>query len=154
MRIKGWFRGWRLYVVLMAAGLLTALIVINQELFKSFVQHFQVPIHFLFICAGITIGLCIGKAHTEENQNKPETTDSLATEKNDMPPAASGDTCNRIGKAIFAFPVQYPDYKTFSPKLDADIRPWLKESGIAKNDRESHVFGSIISEHYKLSPDR
>lgn len=65
----------------------------------------------------------------------------------------SGDTIGRIQRAIAAFPGRYPEYKTKPPKLDDDVRPWLKEVGLAANDAERRVFGTIIREHFKLSGD-
>ena len=152
MRIKDWFKGWRLYVILMAAALLIALVVINLQVFKTFILEFQTPVYFLFIAVAFVGGLCIGKAHTEEKQ---KTTDSAAgPATKDMLSDANSDTLNRIAEARSRFPLQYPNYQTTAPKLDADVRPWLKESGFAKNDRESHVIGTILSEEYRLSPDR
>lgn len=63
----------------------------------------------------------------------------------------SGQTFRKLQKAITAFPSRYPDYQTKRPKLDNDIRPWLRTLGA--NDREAHVFGVIIVEHFKLSAD-
>jgi hypothetical protein len=34
-----------------------------------------------------------------------------------------------------------------------DVRPWLKKAGFAANEREAHVFGVILSEHFMFSPD-
>lgn len=55
----------------------------------------------------------------------------------------------RLQRAIKAFPGKYPEYQTKPPKLDDDIRQWLKATYDA-SDREAHVFGAIISEHFKL----
>lgn len=60
---------------------------------------------------------------------------------------------DRLQRSIEAFPRDYPDYTKRPPKLDTDIRPWLKKSLYATNDREAHVFGVILSEHFKLSSD-
>ena len=70
-----------------------------------------------------------------------------------VPEVVSGDTIDRIRRAIASFPGRYPEYKTKPPKLDDDVRPWLKEVGLAANDAERRVFGAIIREHFKLSPD-
>ena len=56
-------------------------------------------------------------------------------------------------RAIADFPSRYPESRNKPPKLDADVRPWLKSGGYASSDREAHVFGSIISEQFKLSSD-
>lgn len=65
----------------------------------------------------------------------------------------SGDTIKRIQRAIAAFPGRYPEYKTKPPKLDDDVRQWLNEVGLATTEAERRVFGAIIREHFKLSPD-
>ena len=62
-------------------------------------------------------------------------------------------TIDRLQRAIEAFPVRYPDFQTKPPKLDDDVHQWLKESGLVENDAERRVFGAIIREHFKLSPD-
>lgn len=67
--------------------------------------------------------------------------------------AISGRVFANLLRAIAAFPTRYPQYSERFPKLDSDVRPWLKESGIATNDREAHVFSSILSEHFATSPD-
>lgn len=64
-----------------------------------------------------------------------------------------GPTFARLQRTIAAFPVRYPDYQSQPPKLKDDVRPWLKEAGLAGNDREAHVFGTIIAEHFKLLGD-
>ena len=61
----------------------------------------------------------------------------------------NGKTIERLGKAIADVPSRYPEYETRQPKLDDDIRPWLK-SAYGASDREAHVFGAIISEHFRL----
>lgn len=65
----------------------------------------------------------------------------------------TGQTFERLQRTIAAFPVRYPNYKSQSPKLKDDVRAWLKETALAANDREAHVFGTIIAEHFKLSGD-
>lgn len=81
--------------------------------------------------------------------------DNLITPTNTACPriAISGDTFSRIQKAVEMFPNRYPNYTTLSPKLDGDVRNWLKVSGLAKNDTEKRVFGTILFEHFKLSPN-
>jgi hypothetical protein len=82
---------------------------------------------------------------------------ALATESNlritDTEAKIKGDTHARLQRAIDSFTSRYPDYVTKPPKLDADVRPWLKESELAESDAERRVFGAIIREHFKLSPD-
>lgn len=68
-------------------------------------------------------------------------------------PEISGQTFGRLQRAIASFPSRYPDYQAKSPKLDDDVRVWLKQIGLAENDAERRVFGAIIREHFKLSPD-
>lgn len=64
----------------------------------------------------------------------------------------SGQTFDRLCRAIAAFPERYPEYQSKPPKLNDDVRAWLK-ANYGASDREAHVFGAIISEHFKLSPD-
>lgn len=59
---------------------------------------------------------------------------------------------DRLIRAIEAFPSRYPEYSTKPPKLDDDVRPWLKESGLGENDAERRVFGAILREHFRLFP--
>jgi hypothetical protein len=61
-------------------------------------------------------------------------------------------TFERLKKVIAAFPDRYPEYKSKPPKLDDDVRPWMKESGFAENEAERRVFGAIVREHFKLFP--
>lgn len=63
----------------------------------------------------------------------------------------AGKTHECLERAIQDFPSRYPEYKTRTPKLDDDVRPWLKSCGYARNDREAHVFGVILLEHF-MSP--
>lgn len=64
-----------------------------------------------------------------------------------------GNTFSRLQRAIAAFPSRYPEHATCFPKLDTDMRPWLKEAGIASNEREAHVFSTILAEHFEVLPD-
>ena len=64
-----------------------------------------------------------------------------------------GPIFSGLWKAIEAFPLQYPEYATRLPKLDADIRPWLEKENFATSKREAHVFGAILAEHFNISPD-
>lgn len=76
------------------------------------------------------------------------------------PPSASssisGQTIERLQRAIAAFPTRYPEYQTNPPKLINDVRPWLHDIGVVRDGaegREAVVFGRIISEHFGFSPD-
>jgi len=69
------------------------------------------------------------------------------------PCAIRGKTFARLQKAINAFPARYPKYATRPPKLDDDVRQWLKEAALTETDAERRVFGTIIREHFKLLPD-
>ncbi|MDA8260821.1 MAG: hypothetical protein M0Z99_35170 [Betaproteobacteria bacterium] len=62
----------------------------------------------------------------------------------------SGATFDGLMRAIAEFPKKYPNYEISAPKLDADVRPWLKASGYAGNEREAATFGTIIAETFKL----
>ncbi len=88
----------------------------------------------------------------EQEQPKNIVHDVLGVAES-LPPAIRGATIARLQRAIAAFPTRYPQYSERFPKLDSDVRPWLKEAGIAANDREVHVFSSILSEHFAASPD-
>lgn len=62
----------------------------------------------------------------------------------------NGPTYAKLMQAIEEFPLKYPDYETKPPQLDTDIRPWMvKKFGCSKN-KEDHVFGMIIKEHFRL----
>lgn len=64
-------------------------------------------------------------------------------------PDITGATFARLKQAIDTFSEKYPSYREKPPKLDADIRVWLgKELGCS--EREKHVFGQIIAEHFGL----
>lgn len=64
--------------------------------------------------------------------------------------AIDGATFAKLATAISAFPQEYPQYKSEPPKLDADVRKWLGTS-FGCSEREKHVFGQIISEHFGLN---
>lgn len=76
-----------------------------------------------------------------------------ASPENASPVEISGQTFARLQRTIAAFPDRYPHYKSQPPKLKDDVRVWLREAALATNDREAHVFGTIIAEHFKLSGD-
>lgn len=64
-----------------------------------------------------------------------------------------GPTFQRLQRAIALFPSIYTEYKSKPPKLDDDVRKWLENSGLGKNEPERRVFGAILREHFELSPD-
>lgn len=86
------------------------------------------------------------RKQSDGKQSIPSTESAITT-------AITGAIFDRLQRAILIFPTRYPDYQTRPPKLDVDVRPWLKESGLGENDAERRVFGAIIREHFKLSPD-
>lgn len=63
-----------------------------------------------------------------------------------------GEMAIRLRRCIEAFPHKYPEYRTRRPKLDTDIRPWIKDE-FGASDREAHVFGAMVAEHFDLSSD-
>lgn len=78
-------------------------------------------------------------------------TDVIGSTQSNAP--IQGETIARLQRAIAAFPSRYPDHRTRPPKLDSDVRPWMKEVGLTINDAEMRVFGKIIYEHFKFSTD-
>ncbi|MBS0372530.1 MAG: hypothetical protein JSS57_25420 [Proteobacteria bacterium] len=58
-----------------------------------------------------------------------------------------GETFQKLVEVIEAFPAQYPNPE--AAKLNDDIRPWIKEK-TGCSDREVHVFGAIVAEHFSL----
>lgn len=81
-----------------------------------------------------------------ERNNTPLKVNSVVVE-------IAGQTFSRLQRSIAAFPVRYPDYQSQPPKLKDDVRVWLKEAALASSDREAHVFGTIIAEHFNFSGD-
>lgn len=83
------------------------------------------------------------------------------TQKNESRQPADGDSSSavqsliyeRLLKSVAAFPSAFPDYETSPPKINNAVRPWLKDKGFAANDKEAHVFGAVIRDHFKLSGD-
>ncbi len=65
----------------------------------------------------------------------------------DITTSIGGETFAKLMKVIDAYPQAYQG-KTHV-KLDDDLRPWIKEK-FDCSDREKHVFGSIVAEHFKL----
>ena len=61
-------------------------------------------------------------------------------------PAIVGPTFAKLVSALNAYPSQYQG-KT--PKLDDDVRPWLRNTHTC-TVREAEVFGAIIAEHFGL----
>jgi hypothetical protein len=64
-------------------------------------------------------------------------------------PAITGKTYATLRKAIDDFPAHYPNFSTRQPKLDSDLRPWLKAQ-YSLADRDVAVFSNIISEHFEF----
>lgn len=60
-----------------------------------------------------------------------------------------GETFTKLESALQSFPSKYPDYASKPPKLDGDVRLWMVEN-FKCNEREAHVFGAIIAEHFSL----
>lgn len=110
---------------------------------------------------GMDIGRRIGGRphyiqYALDEEHRDWETEGIEALSGSMPPTDDGGigiprgkTAERLTQAIANFPSRYPDYKSKSPKLDDDIRPWLK-SAYGISDREAHVFGTIISEHFEL----
>lgn len=65
----------------------------------------------------------------------------------DITTSIGGETFAKLMKVIAAYPQAYPG-KTHV-KLDDDLRPWIKEK-FGCSDREKHVFGAIVAQHFKL----
>ena len=61
-----------------------------------------------------------------------------------------GPTYAKLMRAIEEFPLKYPNYKTNPPKLDDDVRPWMVKSFGCTKNKEDHVFGRIVKEHFQL----
>ena len=59
-------------------------------------------------------------------------------------------TLVRLNQAIAAFPETYPEFRSRPPKLEEDVRAWLKDSQIASSAREAHVFGTVLAEMFEL----
>jgi hypothetical protein len=80
---------------------------------------------------------------------------ALMTQARDVLPAGDraeirGPTFAKLQRVIAEYPSQYVG-KT--PKLDADVRPWIKAT-VSCNERELAVFGAIIAEHFGLTVKR
>ncbi|NTV69875.1 MAG: hypothetical protein HGA71_06990 [Azonexaceae bacterium] len=59
------------------------------------------------------------------------------------------ETYDKLQSALGGFPIRFPMYQAKKPKLDVEVRPWLK-SAYGLSDREAHVFGTIIAESFEL----
>lgn len=60
-----------------------------------------------------------------------------------------GKTFGNLEKVLAEFPVEYKGRDFGALKLDVDVRPWIKNLTSCSN-RESHVFGTIVAEHFGL----
>ena len=60
-----------------------------------------------------------------------------------------GQTFAKLDKVIAEFPIAYKGRNFGSLKLDVEVRPWIKKL-TSCNDRERHVFGTIVAEHFGL----
>lgn len=100
------------------------------------------------------IGSFRGMAIHENLSQRPDTGESSTSRPfYEKTVHIAGKTHERLERAICDFPSRYPEYKTRTPKLDDDVRPWVKNGGYARNDREAHVFGVILLEHFMSQPD-
>ncbi|MCG9095186.1 hypothetical protein [Laribacter hongkongensis] len=84
----------------------------------------------------------MSKEHAMRTENTAGTADKSL--------AINSATFAKLRDAISAFPHKYPQYRSEPPKLDADVRKWLGTS-FGCGDREKHVFGQIIREHFCLN---
>ena len=82
----------------------------------------------------------------EEPGIKERTTQPIS-DCNDLKQEIGGKTFSKLMASIRAYEDKYQGR---SPKLDIDVRPWLR-SDINCSEREAHVFGAIISEHFNIS---
>lgn len=62
-------------------------------------------------------------------------------------PQVQGATYSKLIDVLAGFPAAYPDPSR--AKLDADIRQWIQKT-TGCNEREKHVFGTILAEHFGL----
>lgn len=91
--------------------------------------------------------------HDEQEASVPTQPSDISTDN--VPLIIRGDTMGRIYRAVNAFPTRYPDYKTKPPKLDEDVRDWLRESALGSEEselgsRENVVISRIIDEHFGI----
>jgi len=120
---------WQMYLNMFAMGFAFAALLFWQPR-----NHFPPAVFFRALLSG-------GK----ESENE----DALTLES--LEPI-KGEMAIRLKRCIATFPIKYPDYRTRRPKLDSDIRPWIKEE-VGASEREAHVFGTMIAEHFDLSSD-
>ena len=86
-------------------------------------------------------------------QTKPEEATTGPSQAESQPQqgcSINSPTFAKLIQVIEAFPVQYPDYKTNPPKLNDDVRPWMVKSFGCTKNKEDHVFGRIVKEHFQL----
>lgn len=102
---------------------------------------------FFFPGTKLTTDFSVFSHEIDNHRESIQSTDNRERQK------ICGATFNRLQRAIAAFPDQYPDHQLKPPKLKDDVRVWLKNAALAASDREAHVFGTIITEHFKLSGD-
>lgn len=58
----------------------------------------------------------------------------------------SGPEYDKLTRAFEVFIANYPDHQTNPPKLDNDVRIWMRNPPLECNTREAHVFSLIIFE--------
>ena len=95
----------------------------------------------------------VGQDEQQEEASVPTQPSDISTDN--VPVIIRGDTMERIHRLVNAFPTRYPDYKTKPPKLDEDMRDWLRESGLGSEEselgsRENVVISRIIDEHFGI----
>ena len=94
-------------------------------------------------------------AQEMDRQGKDTSTQANESPQKAIPAPECGLKINsptfaKLMQVIEAFPVQYPDYKTNPPKLNDDVRPWMVKSFGCTKNKEDHVFGRIVKEHFQL----
>jgi hypothetical protein len=88
--------------------------------------------------------------HDEQQEEASVATQPPDVATDNVPLMIRGDTMERIRRAVNAFPTAYPEFRSRVPKLQDDLRAWLKETELANTDREAFVFSAIIQEHFKF----
>ena len=66
--------------------------------------------------------------------------------------ALSGNTFERLQRAVADFQNKFKDYQS-SPPLMKEIDYWLENAGISLITRERAIFTKMLAEHYKISSD-
>lgn len=64
----------------------------------------------------------------------------------------SGDTYERLQRAVVNFPNKFNGYEA-SPPLMKEVVYWLQNAGISSTDRERLIFAKMLAEHFKFSSD-